>query len=61
MFDHPPEIHKSDLEHIRYLLSDEIKRFLNYEHDDLQNMRGMTRMVNEIGYEVEFKVVLKKR
>ena len=61
MFDHPPVIHKSDLEHIRYLLSDEIKRFLNYEHDDLQNMRGMTRMVNEIGYEVEFKVVLKKR
>ena len=61
MFDNPPKIHKSDLDPISYLLESEVKRFLNYEHNDLQNMRGMTRMVNEIGYEVEFKVKLKKR
>jgi len=62
MFDHPPEIHQSDLNHIRFLLNEEVKRFLRYEKGiNLEDMRGMARMVNEIGYEVLFEVKLKKR
>ena len=61
MFDHPPKIHKSDLQHIKFLLESEIKQFMEYEKDQLIGMRGMARMISEIGYEVEFKVELKQR
>jgi len=62
MFDHPLKIHKSDLDHIRYLLNSEVTRFLRYEKgSDLNDMRGMARMVNEMGYEVTFEVKLTKR
>lgn len=61
MFDYPPAIHKQDLNHICFLLNQEMICFLRYEDVDLRGMRGMARMVNEMGYEVEFKVRLKKR
>ncbi len=62
MFDDPPKITDRDLEHIKYLLGDTIKRFLRYEKgSNMDDMRGMARMVNEIGYEVSFEVKLTKR
>lgn len=62
MFDYPPKIHKQDLDHICYLLNSAVKRFLDYEKgSNLEDMRGMARMVNEMGYKVEFEVRLTKR
>ena len=61
MFDYPPKIHKQDLDHIKYLIESQMKMFLRHEKDDLKHMRGMIHMINEIGYEVEFKAEFKKR
>jgi len=61
MFDYPPKVHKQDLNHITYLLNNQIKRFLDYEIDDCRDLRGMIRMVEEVGYKVTFEAKLTKR